>query len=104
MCQGFCDHVKLQADMAMFFLTCVLFLTDTPLAYWKDQEQMRFLLRMSCALVLLRWLQNFQLAILAGYRYSVGGTTYISPCESCENSLLFRSKASMDSGDLSKRC
>lgn len=82
--QGLNIHIKTPVTILNLVLLCLVFLTDMPLVHWKDDEQMRFLLRMDCAVVLLRWLHELHYSLLAGYRSTLNETCkaiYLSPCK-----------------------
>lgn len=82
--QGLNIHIKTPVTILNLILLSFVFLTDMPLVYWKDEQEMRFMLRLDCAIVLLRWLHELHYALLAGYRSTLNETCkaiYLSPCK-----------------------
>ncbi|KAJ4386901.1 hypothetical protein N0V93_009800 [Gnomoniopsis smithogilvyi] len=80
--QGLNVHIRTPLTVLNLVFLSLAFLTDMPLVHWKDKEEMRFLLRIDCAIVLLRWLHELHYAILAGYRSTLNETCkaiYLSP-------------------------
>lgn len=83
--QGLNTHIRTPLTMLNLVLLCLVFITNMPLVHWKDEEQMRFLLRMDAAIVLLRWVHELHYTVLAGYRSTLNETCkaiYLSPCKS----------------------
>lgn len=65
---GLSVHIKPHLATFGLLVTPFAFWTGSPLIYWKDYDQMVFLLRLHCAVILTRWLHECHLSVLAGYR------------------------------------
>ncbi|OLN89014.1 Cellulose synthase 2 [Colletotrichum chlorophyti] len=71
-------HIRAQVATLSLPLMALVFMTGTDLVYWRDLDEMRTLLRVHCAVILLRWLQQVHQAVLAGYRHAVFMTCHIA--------------------------
>ncbi|PVI03409.1 glycosyltransferase family 2 protein [Periconia macrospinosa] len=60
----------------------IRFVLGTPLAYFHTTGELRMLLRLQCAMFLLKWLQELHLSVFVGYRAAVQEScfaTWMSP-------------------------
>ncbi len=64
-------HLRTQVVTFNLLITGLVFMTDTNLAYWQNLDEMRLLLRIHCAVIILRWVHDCHLSILSGYRSAV---------------------------------
>ncbi|KAK4660364.1 hypothetical protein QC762_118300 [Podospora pseudocomata] len=64
-------HAKAQLATVFMLLTPFVFLTGTHLMYWRDEAEMKLLLRLYCAIVLTRYLHDCHIGVMAGYRVAV---------------------------------
>lgn len=78
-------HAKAQLATVFMLLTPFVFLTGTHLMYWRDEAEMKLLLRLYCVIVLTRYLHDCHIGVMAGYRVAVmetGMMRYMSHCKS----------------------
>lgn len=78
-------HAKAQLATVFMLLTPFVFLTGTRLMYWRDEAEMKLLLRLYCAIVLTRYLHDCHIGVMAGHRVAVmetGMMGYMSHCKS----------------------
>ncbi|KAH8647548.1 nucleotide-diphospho-sugar transferase [Tricladium varicosporioides] len=68
---GIWAHFNCHLNTITWFLTPFFFLSNTNMAYWRDENEMLLLLRLHCAITLLRYAHNYIHGLLSGYRVSM---------------------------------
>lgn len=68
---GFAAHVRAHLGSIVWLIIPIIFLTGTNLAYWRDHDEMRLLLRLHCGGALIRYFQSCLQGMMCGYNVAV---------------------------------